>query len=322
MKKALITGITGQDGSYLAEFLLKRDYEVYGITRKPIENYLGLWPELVEVKNRLKVYETDVSETREIENIFRLILPDEVYHLASVVEPRVIFEEEEKIFNINFFGALNLLKAVKKHKSDAKIFLAGSSLMFGDTSISPQNETTPLKPSTPYGIAKAAAFELGVMYRRTHRIFVSNGILFNHESPRRRDFFLPRKITSSVAKIKLGIEKELRLGDISTKRDWGFAGDFVEAMWLMLQSDKPDDFVVASGKSHSVQDILEIAFGYAGLNWKKYVVLDKKLRRDVEYSNLRGNISKIKKELNWHPHVSFRNLIETMTNYDIKLYSK
>jgi len=319
MKKALITGITGQDGSYLAELLLEKGYEVHGIVKEAGKD--KLW-RLKNIADKINVYSGNVADEKIVEKIFSKVMPDEVYHLASVVEPRVIFEKEKDIFNTNFLGAYNLLREIKNQKPEVKLFLAGSSLMFGNVESSPQNEKTPFRPNTPYSIAKTTAFDFGVMYREVYGIFVANGILFNHESPRRDEFFLPRKITKSVGKIKAGVQDKLLLGDIQAKRDWSFAGDVVEAMWLMLQAKEADDFVVGSGELHSVQDILEISFNYAGLDWQKYVEIDESFKRSVDYVNLCADITKIKNTINWQPKVSFVKLIETMTAHDLKYFNQ
>lgn len=315
MKKALITGITGQDGSYLADFLLEKGYEVHGTTRGKSEN---IW-RTENIKEKIKVYECDVNDEEKIAELVKLTVPDEIYHLASIVEPRVIFEEERDILKTNFESVHFFLRAIKLYSNKSRFFLAGSSLMFGDVQESPQNEDTPFHPNNPYGIAKTAGFYLAKMYRDNYGIFACTGILYNHESPRRDFHFLPRKITRIAARIKAGKEKELVLGDIDARRDWGFAGDYVEAMWLMLQADKSDDYVIGTGKIHSVKDILNIAFKEVGLDWQKYVVINEEFFRKEGNIPLVADIFKIKNELKWQPKISFEKLIKMMVQEDIRL---
>ena len=315
MKKALITGIAGQDGSYLAEFLLEKGYEVHGTTR---EKYDDVW-RIENIKEKIKIYECDITDEERIIELVKLIVPDEIYHLASIVDTRVIFEEEKNIFKINFESVHFLLRAIKSYSEKSKFFLAGSSLMFGNVKKSPQNENAHFRPNNPYGIAKTAGFYLVKMYRDNYGIFACSGILYNHESPRRDLNFLPRKITQAAAKIKLGKEKKLVLGNLEAKRDWGFAGDYVEAMWLMLQADKPDDYVIGTGEIHSVKDILNIAFKEVELDWRDYVVISRDFFRKEENAPMVADISKIKKELKWQPKTSFEELIKIMVESDLKL---
>jgi GDPmannose 4,6-dehydratase len=318
MKKALITGITGQDGSYLAEFLLEKGYEVYGTIFGKSDNF---W-RIENIKAKIKIYECDVRDEEKIAELVKKIVPDEIYHLASRVDTRVIFEDEKDILKTNFESVHFILRAMKLYSEKSKFFLAGSSLMFGDAKESPQNENTALNPNTPYGIAKTAGFHLIKMYRDNYDVFACTGILYNHESPRRDLKFLPRKITSAAAKIKLGKEKKLILGNIEAKRDWGFAGDYVEAMWLMLQSGKSDDYIIGTGELHSVKDILDLAFGEIGLNWRDYVVVrDEFFRKEGKFP-LVADISKIKKELKWQPKTSFEELIKMMLQNDLNLIGK
>lgn len=318
-KKALITGVGGQDGSYLAELLLKKNYEVHGATRcHEISRPDRLW-RLNGIKDRLNLHVCDVVDTDQVTSLFAAVLPDEVYHLASDVEPKLIFEEEGKTFNVNFLGSFNLLRAIKQFKPESRLYCAGSSLMFGAVKTSPQNEETPMNPTTPYGIAKVAAHHFSRMYREAYGIFVCTGILFNHESPRREENFLPRKITKAVARIKAGKQDKLLLGDIEAKRDWSYAGDVVDSMWLMLQQDISKDYVIGSGELHSIKELLQIAFGYVGLDWRDYVVSDSSLLRKVEYVNLCADASKARNELGWIPRIGFRELIEQMVKEDSKL---
>lgn len=319
MKKAIITGIAGQDGSYLAELLIAKGYEVHGI-QNPSKMYdrSRLW-RISGVVNMITLHKCDVTDLLQVESIFKAVMPDEIYHLASDVQPRLIFEEEKKTFDVNFLGTINFLHSIKKYNESSKLYCAGSSLMFGTVDSSPQNENTPMNPTTPYGIGKVAAYHFVRMYRQAYGIFACTGILYNHESARRDEIFLPRKITKAAANIKLGNQKKLMLGDITVQRDWTFAGDVVETMWLMLQQKRPDDFVIGSNELHSIEDLLEIAFGYLNLNWKDHVVFDPELLRNVEYMNLCAETTKARAKLNWVPKVSFKKLIESMVKYDYEL---
>jgi GDPmannose 4,6-dehydratase len=318
-KKALITGIVGQDGSYLTELLLKKNYEVHGIVSYAQNANPDKRWRINGLETQIKLHECDLIDAGDIDNIVAVVLPDEIYHLASNVDPKVIFEEEIATFNINFWITINLLRAVKKFKHDSKIYCAGSSLMFGDVQECPQSEQTTMNPTTPYGIAKVAAFQFVRMYREAYGIFACTGILFNHESPRRDEKFLPRKISKAVAKIKFGKQNLLTLGDIEIKRDWSFAGDVVESMWLMLQARKPSDYVIGSGELHSIREILQIAFSYVGLDWQKHVIKDESLIRKIEYVNLCANPQRARTELHWKPRVGFRELIIEMVREDMKL---
>lgn len=317
MKKALITGITGQDGSYLAEFLLSKGYQVHGIERSTmIKNSHRTW-RIGGILDNLSMHDCDVTDLDKVESTFISIMPDEVYHLASKVEPRLIFEEEREIFDVNFLGTLNYLQAIKKYKGNCRLYCAGSSLMFGVDSASPQNEDTPMNPSTPYGIGKVAAHHFVRMYREVYGIFACTGILFNHESPRRDEIFLPRKITKAAANIKLRNQEKLVVGDIESKRDWAYAGDVVESMWLMLQQKSPQDFVIGSNELHSIKDLLKIAFEYLNLNWHDYVVQDPNLLRKIDYVNLCADTKRAKEILGWEPKVGFQELIEKMVQSDL-----
>ena len=313
MKKALITGISGQDGSYLAELLLSKGYNVYGTAYKVSTD--AMW-RIDSIKKDITVYKCDVRDEMCITEVVRTVKPDEIYHLASLVETRVSLEVEKEIFEVNFKGTQYLLQAIKTHAEKSKFFLAGSSLMFGDVESSPQNEQTPLRPNTPYGIAKTAGFCLTKMYREVHNIFACTGILYNHESPRRDIRFLPRKITATAANIAAGKERELVLGNIKAERDWGFAGDYVEAMWRMLSAKIPDDYVIGTGKIHSVENILEIAFDFFGLDWREHVRVDSSLFRKVDTTLLLADTRKIERKLKWKPKVLFKELIIKMVQAD------
>ena len=316
MKKALITGITGQDGSYLAELLLEKGYEVYGVDLSVEKN--KSW-RISHILEKIDVRECDVSDEERVEKLVREIKPDECYHLASYVDGRVVFEKEKEIFQVNFGSTLYILRAIKEYSPETKFFFAGSSLMFGDVSDSPQNEKTPMCPNTPYGIAKTAAFHFVKMYREAYGVFACTGILYNHESPRRDFHFLPRKITSMAAKIKKGEEKELLLGNLDSKRDWGFAGDFARAMWMMVQNEKPNDYVIGTGELRSVKDLLDTVFSFFNLDWHKYVKIDESFTRKVDPNLLVADSSKIKEDLGWKPEVSFNNLIKMMTEEDARI---
>jgi GDPmannose 4,6-dehydratase len=319
MKKALITGIAGQDGSYLAELLLEKGYEVHGLERTLNGKGSQQHWRLSGIIGGLTLHACDITSTDQTVSVFCSLMPDEVYHLASDVQPRLIFEEEKNIFDINFLGTFNLLRAVKQYKDRCRLYCAGSSLMFGAVHTSPQNEHTPMNPTTPYGIAKVAAHHFVRMYREAYGVFACTGILFNHESPRRDDVFLPRKISRAVANIKAGKQDKLFLGDVEIRRDWTYAGDVVESMWLMLQQDIPEDFVIGSSELHSIKELLTIAFGYVDLNWQDHVVLDLSLLRNVEYVNLCADNRKAREKLGWMPKMHFRELVEQMVRNDLDL---
>jgi GDPmannose 4,6-dehydratase len=297
---------------------LNKGYEVFGTTTNVTK------PENLErikhILDHVKIFEARVDNTETIKDIFKTVMPDEVYHLASRVEARLLFAEEKDVFQANFFGGFNLLQAIVEFKKEAKFYCAGSSLMFGSTKLCPQNELTSMNPSTPYGIAKVACYNYLKMYRESYGLFACMGILYNHESVRRNEFFLPRKISKAVAHIHKGLQSKLILGDIEPQRDWSFAGDVVESMWLMLQQPRPEDFVIGSGELHSIRELLDIAFETVGLNWNNYVETDQKLFRKVEYTNnLCADISKAKQILGWKPKIQFKELIQTMVQHDVKL---
>ncbi|MDP1955354.1 MAG: GDP-mannose 4,6-dehydratase [Polaromonas sp.] len=322
MKTAIISGISGQDGSYLAELLIRKNYAVHGIIMpQAVEDPNRLW-RLSGFIEKLQLHYFDVTDFEKLASLFLNCLPSEIYHLASRVEPRVIFEEERGIFEANFHGAYNFLYLMKKYKPSCRLYCAGSSLMFGAVDSSPQNEDTPMNPTTPYGIGKVAAHHFVRMYREAHGMFACTGILFNHESPRRDVNFLPRKISLAAANIKVGRQEKLLLGDIELKRDWAYAGDVVESMWLMLQQERPEDFVIGTSQLHSIRDVLDIAFGYLGLTWKDYVIQDPSLVRNIEYVNLCADISKAKSKLGWAPSVKLRELIENMVQNDFERVAK
>jgi GDPmannose 4,6-dehydratase len=319
VKKALITGITGQDGSYLAEFLLSKDYQVHGIVR-----HVGLEdPEhrLWRIKHILPKVKLHPASMESYASIFKAvdeIKPDECYHLAAQSFVSYSFEDEFSTINTNINGTHYMLSAIKEKAPECKFYFAGSSEMFGKAKEVPQDEETPFHPRSPYGISKVAGFDLTRNYREAYNLFASSGILFNHESPRRGFEFVTRKITNAVAKIKCGLEKELRLGNLEAKRDWGFAGDYVKAMWLMLQQETPDDFVIATGQTHSVKEFVELAFKSAGLDYKKYVRVDKNFFRPAEVNILIGDYQKAKKILKWQPQVNFEELVKMMVEEDLK----
>lgn len=320
--KALITGIGGQDGSYLAEFLLTKGYEVHGIEpRVAIEDPAHRCGRIMHLLDNIRLHAASIESYAGIFDIVDKVKPDECYHLAAQSFVSYSFEDEASIFNTNINGTLNILSAIKERAPGCKFYFAGSSEMFGLAKETPQNEDTPFHPRAPYGISKVAGFHLTRNYREVYKIFACNGILFNHESPRRGYEFVTRKITSKVAEIKHGKAKELKLGNFKAKRDWGFAGDYVEAMWLMLQQPKPDDFVIATGKEHSVQDFVEKAFGYVGLNWKDHVKTEERFYRPSEVNVLKGDYTKAKNAFNWRPKVSFDELVKMMVDADMRKIS-
>ena len=319
MKKALITGITGQDGSYLAEFLLERGYQVHGIVRRVAleDPEHRLW-RIKHILNKLRLHSASLDSYPSIFNVVEKVRPDECYHLAAQSFVSYSFEDEFSTINTNINGTHYVLSAVKEKAPKCKFYFAASSEMFGHVRETPQTENTPFHPRSPYGISKVAGFDLTRNYREAYGLFACNGILFNHESPRRGFEFVTRKITSAVAQIKLGLAKELRIGNLAAKRDWGFAGDYVKVMWLMLQQDKPDDYVVATGETHSVREFVEAAFDYAGLDWKKYTKIDKQFYRPAEVHLLIGDYNKAKKKLGWRPQVKFKELVKMMVDADLE----
>jgi GDPmannose 4,6-dehydratase len=319
MKTALITGITGQDGSYLAEFLLNQNYEVHGIVRRvAIEDpEHRLW-RIRHIRDKVILHAASLESFASIFNVVDKVKPDECYHLSAQSFVSYSFEDEFSTINTNINGTHYVLTALKERAPKCKFYFAGSSEMFGNAKESPQNERTPFHPRSSYGISKVAGYHLTQNYREAYGLYTANGILFNHESPRRGFEFVTRKITSTVAKIKLGLAKELRLGNLEAKRDWGFAGDYVKAMWMMLQQEEPEDYVVATGETHSIKEFVELAFGSVNLDWKEYVKIDEKLFRPAEVHQLRGNFDKAKKRLGWEPNITFRELVDMMIESDMK----
>ena len=319
-KVALITGITGQDGSYLAELLLSKGYSVHGIVRRVAledENH-RLW-RIRKILDDITLHAGSLESYASLFNIIQKIKPDEVYHLAAQSYVGYSFEDEFSTLNININGTHYLLSAVKEFTSNKiKFYFAGSSEMFGKTTESPQNEDTPFNPRSSYGISKVTGYYLTKNYREAYKLHASNGILFNHESPRRGFEFVTRKITHAVARIKKGFQKKLKLGNLKAKRDWGHAKDYVEAMWMILQQKNPDDFVIGTGKEHSVEDFAKKAFSHVGLNYKDHVILDEKLIRPAEVDTLLANSNKAEKILNWSPKISFDDLVKNMVDEDLK----
>ena len=319
MKKALITGITGQDGSYLAEFLLKKGYQVHGIVRRVAleDPEHRLW-RIKHILNKLRLHSASLDSYPSVFNVVEKVRPDECYHLAAQSFVSYSFEDEFSTISTNINGTHYALSAIKEKAPKCKFYFAASSEMFGHVRETPQTENTPFHPRSPYGISKVAGFDLTRNYREAYGIFAVSGILFNHESPRRGFEFVTRKISNAVAEVKLGLVNELRIGNLEAKRDWGFAGDYVWAMWLMLQQDKPDDYVVATGETHSVREFIESAFDYVGLDWKKYAKIDKQFYRPAEVHLLIGDYSKAKKKLGWKPKVKFEELVKMLVDTDLQ----
>jgi len=319
-KKALITGVTGQDGSYLAEFLLSKGYEVHGIIRRASTFNTGRIDHIYQDPHtphaRVFLHYGDLSDGEQVNNIIYNIKPDEIYHLGAQSHVRVSFDTPEFTTNITALGTTRILEAIRRSGLPVKFYQASSSEMFGSAR-PPQSETTPFQPRSPYACSKVYAYWMVKNYREGYGLFACNGILFNHESPRRGETFVSRKITQAVAHILAGMQKKLYLGNLDAKRDWGFAPEYVKTMWLMLQQDKPDDYVLGTGKSHSVKEFVEAAFDYAGLNWKKYVEIDPRYFRPTEVAHLRADIAKAKRQLRWNPQIGFKDLIKIMVDYDL-----
>lgn len=313
MKRALITGITGQDGSYLAEFLLAKNYEVHGIVRRSSSINTA---RIDHVVDRLHLHYGDLTDGASVERVLKATQPDEIYNLGAQSHVRVSFDVPEYTADVAGLGALRLLEAARHAAPGARIYQASSSEVFG-SSPPPQSETTPFHPRSPYACGKVFAYHAAVNYREAHGMHVSNGILFNHESPRRGETFVTRKITRAAARIKLGLQDKLHLGNLDAKRDWGFAGDYVEAMWLMLQQWQPGDYVIATGETHTVREFLEEAFGHLGLVWKDHVEIDPRYFRPSEVDELRGDASRARERLGWAPRVGFRELVRMMVDADL-----
>ena len=307
MKKALITGITGQDGSYISELLLSKGYEVYGLERRK-----ALEDQSVKRPNSAIIIPCDITNYSSVYSAFQKIMPDEIYHLAAQSDVAPSFKDPFQTLDTNIMGTLNVLEAMKNLVPKSKMYFAGSSEMFGKAEEVPQTEKTRFHPRSPYGVSKCAGFYLCQNYREAYDLFICNGILFNHESPRRGIEFVTRKITHSIKLIKEGKLDKIRLGNLDAKRDWGFAGDYVEAMWLMLQQDKPDDYVVATNETHSIHEFIDEAFKVAQLDKNNYIELDPNMLRPSDVVLLQGDYSKAKNVLGWEPKVKFKELVKMM----------
>ncbi len=322
-KIALITGITGQDGSYLAEFLLKKRYKVHGIIRRVAleDKTHRLW-RLRKILKKITLHAASLESYASLVKIIQRVKPNEIYHLGAQSYVDYSFKDEFSTLNTNINGTHYLLSAIKDFSPKSKFYFAGSSEMFGKVKKVPQNENTPFYPRSAYGISKVTGHDLTRNYREAYNLYCCTGILFNHESPRRGFEFVTRKISHSVARIKLGLQRKVILGNLEAKRDWGHAKDYVEAMWMMLQKKKPDDFVIATGKQHSVRDFAKLAFSMVGLNYKKYIEIDKNLLRPAEVQTLLGDYSKAKRVLKWKPKILFKNLVRDMVESDIKFVKR
>jgi len=321
-KRALITGITGQDGSYLTELLLSKGYEVHGIIRRASTFNTSRLEHIYadpHQKSKLKLHYGDLSDASALSRLIGKIAPDEIYNLAAQSHVRVSFDCPEYTTDITATGAVRLLEAIRETGIKTKFYQASSSEMFGMVQHIPQRETTPFYPRSPYGCAKVYAHWIVVNYRESYDLFACSGILFNHESPRRGETFVTRKITRAVAHIKAGLQQKLFLGSLDAKRDWGYAKEYVEAMWLMLQQEKPDDYVIATGETHTIREFLDESFGHVGLDWKPYVEIDPRYYRPAEVELLIGDASKAKRQLNWSPKTNFKQLAKLMTEADIEL---
>lgn len=322
VKKALVTGITGQDGSYLAELLLNKGYEVHGIIRRSssfnTDRIEHLYQDKHQKDNKLILHYGDLSDSNVLIKLLEKIRPDEIYNLGAQSHVRVSFDVPEYTGDVTGLGTVRFLDAILSVCPKAKFYQASSSEMFGLVQEVPQKETTPFYPRSPYGAAKVYSYWITVNYRESYGLFACNGILFNHESPRRGETFVTRKITRAIARIKAGLQDKLYLGNLDAKRDWGYAKDYVEAMWLMLQQDKPDDYVIATGETHTVREFCEKAFAHAGLNWQDYVAFDAAYLRPAEVDLLIGDASKAKKQLGWEPAVKFDELVRIMVDADTK----
>jgi GDPmannose 4,6-dehydratase len=314
-RSALITGITGQDGSYLADFLLEKGYAVHGMVRRSsTENF----ERINHLRNQVTLHQADLLDQLSLIELIKVIKPHEVYNLAAQSFVPTSWNQPVLTGEFTALGVTRVLEALRLVDRKIRFYQASSSEMFGKVQETPQTEKTPFWPRSPYGVAKVYGHWITVNYRESYDLFACSGILFNHESPRRGKEFVTRKISHAVASIKLGLQKELRLGNIDAKRDWGYAGDYVRAMWLMLQQKTPDDFVIATGENHTVREFLDIAFGHVGMNWKKHVVIDPSFIRPAEVNTLLGNPAKARRKLGWKLHVSFPELVTMMVDADLK----
>ena len=318
-KVALITGITGQDGSYLADFLLTKGYKVYGLVRR---SSVEKFDNIAHCKDKVELIQGDLTDQNSLNFIIKELNPDEVYNLGAQSFVPTSWNQPLLTADVTALGVTRLLEAIRLNNPKIKFYQASSSEMFGKVRETPQNEKTIFYPRSPYGVAKVYGHFITVNYRESYGIFACSGILFNHESPRRGLEFVTRKVTNSVARIKLGLQKELRMGNLDAKRDWGFAGDYVEAMWLMMQQEQPEDYVIATGEMHSIRELLEIAFSHVGLNYKDHVVIDQKFIRPAEVDLLCGDASKAENVLGWKPKVNFEQLIKMMVDHDVAFVKK
>ena len=322
-KRALITGITGQDGSYLTELLLEKGYQVFGIVRRSssfnTERIDHLYQDPHEPNTRLRLFYGDLNDSSSLNTILRRTEPEEIYNLGAQSHVRVSFDVPEYTGEVTGLGTVRLLEAIRDTGIRPKFYQASSSELFGNAREIPQRETTPFHPRSPYGCAKAYAYYITLNYRESYGLFAANGILFNHESERRGETFVSRKITRAATRIKLGLQKKLYLGNLEARRDWGYAKDYVEAMWLMLQAEEPDDFVICTGETHSVREFLDAAFGHLNLDWKEYVEIDPLYYRPAEVNMLLGDAGKARRVLGWEPKVTFEALVRLMVDHDLEL---
>jgi GDPmannose 4,6-dehydratase len=318
MPKALITGVTGQDGSYLAEFLLQKGYQVVGVVRRTSHHS---YERIEHLLDRIEVVAADLLDQHSLTVVLQEARPDEVYNLAAQSFVPTSWNQPVLTGEFTALGVTRILEAIRLVHPRARFYQASSSEMFGRVTETPQRETTPFYPRSPYGVAKVYGHWITVNYRESYDMFAVSGILFNHESPRRGIEFVTRKVADGVARIKLGLARDLHLGNLDSRRDWGFAGDYVEAMWLMLQQPEPRDYVVGTGETHSVRELVELAFGHVGLDWRKYVVTDPKFHRPAEVDLLQADPSKVRHELGWRPKVTFSELVGMMVDADLERLS-
>jgi GDPmannose 4,6-dehydratase len=319
MKRALITGITGQDGSYLAEFLLEKGYEVFGLVRR---SSTVNFERIAHIHDRIELVSGDLTDQNSLALAMQAAQPDEVYNLAAQSFVPASWTQPILTGDVTGLGATRVLEAVRMHDRDVRVYQASSSEMFGKVQAVPQKEDTPFYPRSPYGVAKVYGHWATVNYRESYNLFAVSGILFNHESPRRGLEFVTRKVTDAVARIKMGLANEVRLGNLDAKRDWGYAGDYVRAMWLMLQQERPEDYVIATGETHSVEELVEVAFSHVGLDWHDYVVQDERFMRPAEVDLLIGDPAKAKQTLGWEREVSFEGLIQMMVDADLERHQR